>query len=137
MYKHILVPASGTDSDRVVFATALQAARIADAHLEFLHVKAAVTKTMMAMTTGGLGAAPIAQELLDTMDAEVEAGKQKAWDNYSAFCTAESIATDSAAQAGITAELAVETGSEADWLVAYGRAADLIVVGHTFGPEVM
>ncbi len=137
MYKHILVPASGTDSDGVVFATALQAARLAGGHLEFLHVKADVTQMLMAMTTGGLGAAPIVQEVLDKMDAEVEAGKQKAWDNYSAFCAAEAIATDTAAGPGITAELAVETGNEADWLVDYGRAADLIVVGRNVGPEAM
>jgi hypothetical protein len=41
MYKHIFVPATGTDG--VVFATAAQAARMAGAHLALLHAKAGVT----------------------------------------------------------------------------------------------
>jgi nucleotide-binding universal stress UspA family protein len=138
MYKHILIPATGTDADadNVVFATALQAARPGRAHLEFLHVKADVTAMLMAMTTGGLGGGVVAQDILDKMEAEVEAGKQKAWDHFAAFCKTESIATGADAP-GLSAELAVETGREADWLVDYGRAADLIVVGRNIGIEAM
>src|SRR5215470_2467051 len=38
MFRTILVPASGSDTDAVVFATALTAARLYRAHLEFFHV---------------------------------------------------------------------------------------------------
>ena len=39
MFKHILVPATGTDTDAPVFATALAIARLSGSHLEFLHVR--------------------------------------------------------------------------------------------------
>ena len=39
MIKTILVPASGSDTDAVVFETALAAARPSRAHLDFLHLR--------------------------------------------------------------------------------------------------
>lgn len=137
MYKHILVPATGTEADSAVFATALQVAGLAGAHLEFLHVKTDVTQMLTMMGTGGFGAASMVQDVLEQTRAEVEAAKQKAWDHFNAFCAAASISKDPAASGGITAALAVETGSSADWLVEYGRIADLTVVGRKMGFEAM
>ena len=39
MFKTILVPASGSGTDKAVFATALGLGRPFDAHLQFLHVR--------------------------------------------------------------------------------------------------
>jgi nucleotide-binding universal stress UspA family protein len=131
MYKHILVPATGAASDDAVFATALLAARPSGAHLEFLHVKPDVTDMLMAMTSGGLGGGAVVQEVVDRMDAEAKATEQKAWEAFGALCQKEGIATSADGSDGVSAELAVETGSEPQWLAEYGRFADLIVVGRT------
>lgn len=39
MIKTILVPATGSDADTAVFASALAVARRFDAHLDFLHIR--------------------------------------------------------------------------------------------------
>lgn len=128
MFKHILVPATGAASDAAVFATALLAARLGGAHLEFLHVKPDSTDMLMAMTSGGLGGGAVVQEVIDRMDAEATATERKAWQAFGTLCDVEKIATSADAD-GVTAELEVETGSETQWLAEYGRFADLIVVG--------
>lgn len=128
MFKHILVPATGASSDAAVFATALLAARPAAGHLEFLHVRPDTTDMLMAMTSGGIGGGAVVQEVIDRMDAESAAAEKRAWSAFGALCEANGIATTGSAS-GLSAELAVETGSEPQWLAEYGRFADLIVVG--------
>ncbi|MBN8890362.1 MAG: hypothetical protein BGP12_14875 [Rhodospirillales bacterium 70-18] len=132
MYKHILVPATGAASDAAVYDTALQAARLAGAHLEFLHVKLDTTDVLMAMTSGGLGGGDVVQEVLDKMDAEAKVTERKAWEQFGALCQREGIVAGAVGPAdGVSAEMAVETGQEAQWLAEYGRFADLVVVGRT------
>ena len=54
MIKTILVPATGTDLDGSVFASALTMARPFAAHLDFLHVRAdAISLAMTATSEGG------------------------------------------------------------------------------------
>ena len=55
MFKNLLVPATGEPEDEAVFATALLAARIFAAHLEFLHVRVDTSEVLMSMTAGGVG----------------------------------------------------------------------------------
>src|ERR1700741_1317062 len=54
--KTILVPATGSDRDNAVFASALAIARTFAAHLEFLHVRPDATATAVAMASDGGGA---------------------------------------------------------------------------------
>lgn len=49
MLKYILVPVIGARTDAPVFATALAVARLFRAHLEFLHVRVDVSRTMLTM----------------------------------------------------------------------------------------
>jgi len=51
MYKYLLVPVTGADSDGPVFTTALMVARIMPAHLAFLHVRLDVGATLTAIAT--------------------------------------------------------------------------------------
>ena len=52
MFKYILVPATGADTDAPVFSTALAVARLFGSHLEFLHVRIDVPQTLAAIATG-------------------------------------------------------------------------------------
>ncbi|MDE2200187.1 MAG: universal stress protein [Rhodospirillales bacterium] len=131
MFKHILVPATGTAADAAVFATALLAARPFAAHLEFLHVRIDVTEIVVAMSAGGTAGGGI-QGLIDRLEADGKALEQKAWENFTRFCTEAGIATSGATPGqGLCADMVVETGSEAAWLAEHGRFADLLVVART------
>lgn len=127
----MLVPATGYASDSAVFATALLAARPFAAHLEFLHVKVDVTDLIVAMTAGGVADGGI-PPLIDRTEEESSLQEKKARQAFSNFCEASGIVTGGPVpRTGLSAEMQVETGSEAQWLAAYGRCADLVVVGRT------
>jgi nucleotide-binding universal stress UspA family protein len=130
MFKHILVPATGADSDAAVFATALAAARPSGAHLEFLHVRLDVTEIVVAMTSGGIGGGGALQGVVDRLEEEAREQEQKVWQSFAKFCTEAGISSAGAEPgSGLSADLVVETGNEAQWTADYGRFADLVVVG--------
>ena len=126
------MPATGAATDEPVFATALTAARLLPAHLEFLHVRIDVQATLMAMAMasadvgGGIGYG----EILETLEQE-GASRQKAAElAFRNFCERERVAASAAPSGALpSAELRVETGDEPTWLAEHGRAADLLVVG--------
>ena len=136
MYKQILVPATGTEGDAAVFATALAAAAPFGAHLEFLHVRVDVTEVVVAMTAGGMGGGDAVQGVVDRLEQEGKELEQKAWQQFTAFCDGAKIPTGGGAPGGgLSADMVVETGNEAQWLAEYGRFADLVVVGRTRGGQ--
>jgi hypothetical protein len=77
VFKYILVPATGTDADGPVFATAVAIARLMPAHLEFLHVRLDVQDTLLAMATNDISGGAGYDQLLETLESEV-ATRQKA-----------------------------------------------------------
>ena len=125
MYKTILVPATGLPTDAPVHATALLAARMADAHLQFLHVRVSVMDMLVAMSTSA-GSAAVVQEAVDDLEKEAGAQEDRARAAVDAFRAANGIA---AAGPGVSAEFIVETGPAGEWLAEHGRFADLIVAG--------
>ena len=129
MFKDILVPSTGAATDAAVFATALLAARPAGGHLDFLHVRVDVTEIVVAMTSGGIGAGAALQGVVDRLEEEAKTQETKAWQSFAAFCADNGISGGGAAGTGLSADLSVETGNEAQWLAEYGRFADLVVVG--------
>src|SRR5215469_6731506 len=70
---YILVPATGSDTDGPVFATAVAAARLLTAHLEFLHVRVDVQAALAAMASADMGGV----DILETLEQEA-ATRQKA-----------------------------------------------------------
>ena len=56
MFKTILVPAGGAETDTPVFETALAVARLSAAHLVFLHIRVDVRDVIASMAAGDLGA---------------------------------------------------------------------------------
>ena len=130
MYKHVLVPATGTAGDAAVFQTALLAARPFGAHIEFLHARVDVTEVVVAMSAGGVGGGGAVQSVVDRLEEDSKAQEAKAWAAFTAFCEANKLPTGgSGPGAGLCADMIVETGNESQWIAEYGRFADLVVVG--------
>lgn len=140
MIKAILVPASGSGGDDVVFASALAVARAFDAHIDFLHVRVDAAAMAATMAQDGSGAAMITG-LVDRIDDEASQREEKARHAFQRFCERERLAIAEAptpgAGPGPTAQWLREVGGEAHWVVEHGRSADLLVIGRPRGDEAV
>jgi nucleotide-binding universal stress UspA family protein len=130
MIKTILVPATGSDSDKAVFASALTVARTFAAHLEFLHVRPDAAATAVAMASDG-GGATMVGSLIDRLEEEASQREEKAKQLFQGFCEREGLALPDAppGPVGPSAQWLREVGAEPYWVAEHGRAADLLVIG--------
>ena len=131
MIKTILVPATGNQTDDAVFTSALAAARAFNAHLDFLHVRVDAAAMVAAMATDGSGAAMVSG-LVERVDEEATRREDTARQLFQRFCERERLAIEDtpAGRPSPTAQWLRAIGDEAYWVREYGRAADLLVVGH-------
>jgi nucleotide-binding universal stress UspA family protein len=130
MVKFILVPATGTATDQPVFAAALTIARRSAAHIEFLHVRMDVREVVAAMASADISGGTGFEQTIDTMEQDAAARQERAEQEVHAFCQREGLRLAAAPDGdGVSAELRVEVGDEADWLAEHGRTADLLVIG--------
>jgi nucleotide-binding universal stress UspA family protein len=130
MIKTILVPATGSDRDSAVFASALALARAFAAHLEFLHVRPDAAATAVAMASDG-GGATMVGGLIDRLEEEASQREEKAKQLFQSFCEREGLALRDAPPGpqGPSAQWLREIGAEPYWVAEHGRAADLLVIG--------
>jgi len=130
MIKTILVPATGSDRDNAVFASALTVARAFAAHLDFLHVRPDAAAAAVAMASDGGGATMIGG-LIDRLEEEASEREEKAKQSFQGFCQREALALRDAPPGpqGPSARWLREVGAEPNWVAEYGRAADLLVIG--------
>ena len=130
MIKTILVPATGSDRDGAVFASALAVARAFAAHLEFLHVRPDAAATAVAMASDG-GGATMVGSLINRLEEEASQREEKAKQLFQGFCEREGLALRDAPPGpqGPSAQWLREIGAEPYWVAEYGRAADLLVIG--------
>jgi nucleotide-binding universal stress UspA family protein len=130
MIKTILVPATGSDKDNAVFASALAIARAFAAHLEFLHVRPDAAATAVAMASDG-GGATMLGGLIDRLDDDASQREEKARQLFQGFCEREGlqIGETPPGPQGPSAQWLREIGAEPYWVAEYGRAADLLVIG--------
>ena len=131
MIKTILVPATGSETDNAVFTSALTVARELDAHLDFLHVRVDAAAMAATMATDGSGAA-LVTGLVQRIEEEASDREQSARQLFQAFCERErvDIAESPAVQQRPTAQWHRQTGDEHYWIREFGRAADLVLIGH-------
>ena len=129
--KTILVPATGNQTDDAVFTSALAAARAFNAHLDFLHVRVDAAAMVAAMATDGSGAAMVSG-LVERADEEATRREDAARQLFERFCEGERLLIEDtpASQQSPTAQWLRQIGDEAYWVREYGRAADLLVIGH-------
>ncbi len=130
MFKYILVPATGAETDAAVFSTALAVARLSAAHLEFLHVRADVQHVLMAMASADMGGGVGYDQIIETLEQDIAIRQQKAERAFRDFCERERLPISSDPLTNLpSAEWRMETGDEPAYLAEHGRAADLLVVG--------
>jgi nucleotide-binding universal stress UspA family protein len=130
MIKTILVPATASDADSSVFASAATVARAFGAHLDFLHVRFDTTELAAAMISEDAAPAT-ARGLFDQLEEEADQREQRAEQSFRELCQRERIQI-SGTPANFSAPSAQwhrETGSEAGWIADYGRSADLLILG--------
>jgi nucleotide-binding universal stress UspA family protein len=130
MIKTILVPATGTDTDVGVFASALAVARPLGAHLDFLHIRIDPA-TFAAAIMPEVSSGHVVTDVINRMEEEAQQREQKAKQLFETFCQRAGlvVAETPSAQAERSARWFEENGSEAYWLVEYTRTADLLVIG--------
>jgi len=128
MIKTILVPATGSDADSAVFASALAAALPFSAHLEFLHVR--VDAAALAVTMASEGSVMVGG-LVDRLDEEADLREKRARQIFEQFCAGNGLAIADAppGPAGPSAQWTRQVGVEPFWFAEHGRAADLMVMG--------
>lgn len=127
MIKTILVRA--TDDASAAYAAARCIARRFDAHIDALHVRLDPVETAVAMSTEGSGGT-LLQGIIDSLERDADAGEAKARSQFTTFCSEGEfafIADPAKRVARPSAMFHVQTGQEARWMCAYGRAADLII----------
>ncbi len=136
MIKTILVPATGSDADAAVFASALAVGRRFDAHLDFLHVRVDATTIATSMAADGAGGAAMVGGLVEQLDQEASRREERARRHFDEFCAREGLAIvetppdpSGPAPSGPSAQWTHRIGAEAYWLAEHGRATDLMVVG--------
>jgi len=130
MIKTILVPATGSNMDNSVFASALAVARAFGAHLDFLHVRVDAPAMAATMAADGSGAAMVGG-LVERIEEDARGREDTAKQIFERFCERERlvIADSPASQPGPSAGWRRQTGDEAYWVAEYGRSADLLVIG--------
>ena len=138
MIRTILVPTSGSETDAVVFETALAAARPCQAHLEFFHVRVspgeALRYTPHASFARGKALRGVLQELKD----ESENRWQEAQCHVRDFCKQHKITMADAPPARLRAMSASwreEAGNGEEPFVTRARVHDLVVMGRLTRPN--
>jgi nucleotide-binding universal stress UspA family protein len=127
--KSVLVPIGGSDSDEVVFETALAAARPFGAHLQFLHVRlgvGAVAQNTPHMDFAG-GAALRAG--LEQLEKERDARAAGAVQHVQALCARSKVELCGTARlaGGVTASCHEEEGDAVGRILFHARHSDLTV----------
>jgi nucleotide-binding universal stress UspA family protein len=139
MIKTILVPASGSEKDLVVFGTALKAAQIHHAHLAFYHLRPAVGEALVHEPHTGFALGNALRNLLDDLGEVQNRRSLLAERHVRDFCARSRISlTDSDTPVAVEAVTASWRGSDFGneyRLVAKARSHDLVVMGRFTEPN--
>jgi len=137
MVKTILVPTSGSETDAVVFETALAAARPCQAHLEFYHVRVsageALRYTPHASFARGKALRGTLRELREDSDKRWEAAQCHVRD----FCNQHKIIMADAPDRlhTISASWREEAGNGEEPFITRARVHDLVIMGRFTRPN--
>jgi nucleotide-binding universal stress UspA family protein len=137
MIKSILVPASGSDKDLVVFGTALKAAQIHHAHLAFYHLRPPAGEVLVHEPHTGFALGKALHNLLDDLAETQDRRSLLAEHHVRDFCARSQIrVTDAplAAEAVTAGWRGGDFGNEYR-LIAKARSHDLVVMGRFTEPN--
>jgi nucleotide-binding universal stress UspA family protein len=135
MIKTILVPTSGCNTDRVVFDTALAAARLFSAHIDFCHVRLEAGEALRYIPHAGFASGAALREALDTLGAEGRARSVTAVRLIEEFCLREKVVlTDVPFDVEeVSASWSQHDGPVHDHVLTRARHSDLVVMGRDKG----
>ena len=137
MIKTILVPASGSEKDMVVFGTALKAAQIHDAHLAFYHLRPPASEALVHEPHTGFALGKALRNLLDDLVEVHNRRAMLAEHHVRDFCARSKISvtdTPLAVEAVTASWRGGDFGNEYR-LIAKARSHDLVVMGRFTEPN--
>jgi len=137
MIKTILVPTGGGSSDSAVFDTALAAARLFSAHLDFCHVRIEAGEALRYVPHAGFARGAALREALDTLGAEGRARSVSAARHMQDFCAREQVMLADAPLEfdAVSASWSQHDGPAQEHLLTRARHSDLVVMGRANGPD--
>jgi nucleotide-binding universal stress UspA family protein len=129
MIKTILVPATGSETDQVAYATAFTVARLFGARVDALHVRLDPVAVGVAMSTEGAGGT-LLPGIINSLTRDADEAERKAKVGFANACSRAGVplgGSPSDDQSSPSAQFNVETGQETLWMANYGLTADLAV----------
>ena len=134
--KSLLVPIGGSQSDDLVFETALAAARPFEAHLQFLHVRVGLGAAARCTPHVDFASGAALRDAMDQLDNQRASRSAGAARHIEEFCARSKVPLwDSPGLRGVTASWREEEGDALGRILFHARHNDLIVVGRTRKPN--
>ncbi|MGC1458955.1 MAG: universal stress protein [Steroidobacteraceae bacterium] len=133
MIRTILVPASGSDTDAAVFATALALARPLAAHLQFFNLHLSVGEAVRHAPHADFARGPAIAEVLGSVRRQGDSLSAQAFVNYHNFCHTHAVRLQDrpSTEQGMSASWLEETHDAAARLMFHARHSDAVVLGRT------
>jgi nucleotide-binding universal stress UspA family protein len=137
MIKTVLVPASGSDTDAVVFETALAAARPCRAHLEFFHLRVSSGEALRYTPHASFARGKGLHNALQELHQEAEGRSAAAQRHFRDFCSQHKLAVADAPGVfrRLSASLHEERGNGEEPFITRARVHDLVVMGRFTRPN--
>jgi nucleotide-binding universal stress UspA family protein len=137
MIKTILVPTSGSDTDAVVFETALVAARPCQAHLEFFHVRVSAGEALRYREHARFARGKALRGALGELEEESARRWEAAQYHVRDFCNQHKIIMADAPDRlnTISASWREAAGNGEEPFIARARVHDLVVMGRLTRPN--
>jgi nucleotide-binding universal stress UspA family protein len=137
MFRTILVPASGSDTDVVVFATALTAARPYRAHLEFFHVCVSAGEALRYTPHASFARGEALHNVLQEFKQESEHRSEAAQGHVRDFCKRNKIAmlNRPGRSPALSASWRMEAANGEEPFITRARLHDLVVMGRFTHPN--
>ena len=137
MIRTILVPTSGSETDAVVFETALAAARPCQAHLEFFHVRVSPGEALRYREHASFARGKALRSALQELKDEAEKRWEAAQCHVRDFCNQHKITLADTPDRLYTmsASWREEPGNGEEPFITRARVHDLVVMGRFTRPN--
>jgi nucleotide-binding universal stress UspA family protein len=137
MIKTILVPTGGSDTDFVVFETALAVAQLFRAHLEFFHVRVDAGEALRYSPHATFARGRGLRNALDYREQESQTRSRSGKQHFQDFCKRHRLkVTDTPGWSlRVSASWHEEPGHEEEPFVTRARAHDLVVMARASRPN--
>lgn len=136
--KTILVPVSGSETDRVVLSAAWALGQPLQAHLEFLHLRLKLSDAATRSPRAGMSRGPTQRDALGQLALEQANLSASATNYVMQFCLEHGIGLCDVPGGGKPSAVCLEeSGSEASRLMFHARHSDLTVLGRAQHADCM